>query len=422
MTEHENENPTAWTPPNIPEETVVVSHGPKRRPAAYLAVLIGLVAMAGGAVFFAKSLGSAEGGADTPVAAVQRLFDALGDEDALGMLETLLPSERDALIDPIKDVTRELGRLGILSENLDLGAIPGIELEFSGLKFSAEQIGPGVSVVGLDAGTVNYTVDPAKSPLGDFVRRFMSDEDNKVVRGSDTIAEGSGDDGTIATVERDGKWYVSLWYTVAEGARTSAGAPVPAFGNGIAARGAGSPEAAVEAFIRSAVLLDVRRLVELTPPEEMRALHDYAPLFIDAAEAGAREARKHYSAEVSVLKLAGSQTGDRALVKVDELEFEFAVPELGISAEYDGQCATIRGDFFGQDPMRQCGNGLGGVPIPGLPTLETPEIGFVAVREDGAWYVSPTRTLLEGIVATLKVLDRKDLDMFVQIFGGMSGG
>lgn len=421
MTEHENESPTTWTPPPIPEETVVVSQGPKRRPAAYVAVLVGLVAMAGGAVFFAKSLGSAEGGADTPVAAVQRLFDALGDEDALGMLETLLPSERDTLVDPIQDVTRELGRLGILSENLDLGAIPGIELEFSGLRFSAREIASGVSVVGLDAGSVRYSVDPAKSPLGSFVRQFMSEEDNKVQSGSDTLS--ADDEVSIATIKQGDKWYVSLWYTVAEGARMAAGAPVPAFGNGIAARGAASPEAAVEAFIRAGVLLDVRRLIELTPPEEMRALHDYAPLFIDAAEAGAREARNHYSAEVSVLKLAGTQTGNSALVKVDELEFSFEIPGLGMAAEYDGQCVTIRGGFFGGDtPQRQCGSGLGGVPVPGLPALATPEIGFVAVREGGQWFVSPTRTLLDGLVATLEVLDRKDLDMFVRIFGGMSGG
>ncbi|MGH2794055.1 MAG: hypothetical protein ACRDKG_07090 [Actinomycetota bacterium] len=421
MTDHEGTNPFQMPPAPLPEETLIVSPGPKRRPAAYLAVLIGLVAMAGGAVFFARSLGSVEGGADTPVAAVQRLFDALGNEDALGMLETLLPSERDSLSGPIQDVTRELGRLGILSEDVDLGSIQGIELDFSGLTFSAKDVASGVSVVTLDAGSSTYTVDPARSPLGDFVRGLMPEEANEVIKGSDDLSD---EDIAIATIKEGDKWFVSLWYSVAEGARTSLGAPVPPFGNGIVARGEATPEAAVEAFIRSAVLLEVRRLIELTPPEEARALHDYAPLFIDAAESGAREARKHYSAEVSVLKLAGSQTGDRAIVKVDELEFSFSIPELGIAAEYDGQCVTIRGgDFFGSDtPQRQCGTGLGAIPVPGFPQLQQPEIGFVAVREGGEWFVSPTATIFDGLIATLKGLDRNALEMFVQIFGGLSGG
>ncbi|MGH2784519.1 MAG: hypothetical protein ACRDJ1_04620 [Actinomycetota bacterium] len=421
MSEHEGTTPFQIPPPPaMPEETVIVSPGPRRRPAAYLAVLIGLVAMAGGAVFFARSLGSAEGGADTPVAAVQRLFDALGNEDALGMLETLLPSEREELSGPIQDLTRELGRLGILSDDVDLGSIQGVELDFSGLTFSTKQIASGLSVVTLDAGTSTYSVDPARSPLGDFVRGFMPDEANQVVRGTDDLSD---EDISIATVKEGDKWFVSLWYTVAEGARSSAGAPVPPFGNGLVARGEATPEAAVEAFIRSAVLLDVRRLIELTPPEEARALHDYAPLFIDVAEAGAREARKHYSAEVSVLKLNGTETGDKAVVKVAELEFSFSIPALGIAAEYDGECVTIEGGFFGSDqPQRQCGSGLRAIPVPGFSGLQQPEIGFVAVREGGQWYVSPTRTLFNGIVETLKALDRADLEMFVKIFGGLSGG
>lgn len=416
MTEHHDM--PRLPPPDLEPETIIASPPPRRRPAGYVAVVVGLVAMVGGAVFFARSLGSSSGGEDTPVAAVQRLFDAVSDEDALGVLETLLPSERDQLRGSLQDITRQLGRLGILTSDLDLGAIPGIELDFSGLKFATTELAPDVNSVTVEAGTSTYRVDPAKSPLGGFVRTLLPDEATRVVEGTDDLAN---EDILFTTIKEDGKWYVSLWYSVAEAARRDSGAPVPRFGDGIAARGESTPEAAVEQFIRAAVLLDVRRLIELTPPDEARALHDYAPLFIGPAEAGAKEARKHYSVEVSKLDLTGRLNGDRALVKIGEVHFAADLPELGISVSYDGECATVRGDFFGTDePIRQCSAGL--APVAGLPNIAAPDMGFVAVREGGEWFVSPSATVLDGLVAVLKVLKPSDLEMFKKIFMGMSGG
>ena len=416
MTENEGMLPSP--PPNLPPETIVETPGSRRRPAAYIAVVVGLLAMVGGAVFFARSLGSAEGGADTPVAAVQRMFDALADEDALGVLETLLPSERDQLRGSLQDITKELSRLGILSNDVDLGSIPGLELDFTGLTFSSQQIASGISTVKLEAGKSTYKVDPARSPIGDFLRPLLGEEANEVVQGTDDLSD---DDVFFTTVEEGDKWFVSLWYSIAEAARQEAGAPVPPFGNGIAARGAPTPEQAVEEMIRAGLLLDVRRMIELTPPNEARALHDYAPLFIEQAVAGAREARKHYEVEVSKLNLTGRVNGDRALVKVSEIEFNATIPSMGVSVEYDGKCVTVRGDFFGSDePQRQCGAGF--APATGLPGVPTPEIGFVAVREGGLWYISPTRTVLDGLLGTLRVLDRSHLETFKKVFGGLSGG
>lgn len=419
MNENEEMPPTQIPPPpSLPPETIVESPAAPRRPAAYIAVVIGLVAMVGGAVFFARSLGSAEGGADTPVAAVQRLFDALADEDAIGVLETLLPSERDPLRDSIQDITSELSRLGILSKNVDLGSIPGVELDFTGLTFSSRQIASGVSTVRLETGKSTYKIDGARSPIGDFLRPLLGEEANEVVQGSDDLSD---EDVFFTTIKEGDKWFVSLWYSIAEAARQEMKAPVPPFGNGIAARGAPTPEQAVEEMIRAAVLLDVRRLIELTPPVEARALHDYAPLFIDQAEAGARETRKLYDVEVRKLQLTGRVTGSTALVKVGELAFSAAIPSMGLSVDYDGECVTVVGDFFGSDaPQRQCGAGF--APAAGLPGVPTPKIGFVAVREGGLWYVSPTATMLDGILATLKALDGNTLEMFKKFFTQFSGG
>ena len=49
--------------------------------------------------------------------------------------------------------------------------------------------------------------------------------------------------------------------------------------------GADSPEEAVDEMISAIERVDVERMIELTPPDEMGVLHDYAPLFLDELRA-----------------------------------------------------------------------------------------------------------------------------------------
>lgn len=406
--------PFGAPPGAVPEEPsfampqpAVPSVPPRRRPAAYVAVALGLIGMVGGAVFFARSLGKTEGGGSTPVASVQKFFDALGDQDALGVLETLLPSERDLFRTSIQDIARELGRLGILRKDLNLNALNGIELDFTDIKLSTQTIAPGFNTVSVVSGRVRYSVNPT-GPLGDFVNSLLPAEAKKVTQGSQDLTP---EDFTFTTVKEGDNWYVSLWYSIAEGARKDAAAPVPQFGAGLVAKGAATPEQAIEQFLRAGVGLDVRRLVELLPPVEMRALHDYAPLFLPAAEAGVREAGKAFRAQIRTLKTSARTTGERAVVKIDEFTFAFEIPALGVAVDYDGTCVTLRGEMFGAGtPQRQCGGAGGSIPGFGLPNIGTPDVGFVAVREGGLWYVSPLGSVFDAILNTLKVLDRGDLD------------
>ena len=212
--------------PPVPFDAMGVTSSPaRRRPAAYAAVVIGLLGLVGGAIFFARSVtDKAATGAKTPELAVQRLFDALANEDALGVMETLAPAERDALSGRIQAITKELGRLGILSKDLDLGDIRGIDLAFTNLKFATESLAPGFSSVKLTQGRSTYRIDPASSPLGDYLRGVLPRSAAKAVSGSDDLA---GEDINFTVIQNDGSWYVSLWYTIAEAARRDAGAPLP---------------------------------------------------------------------------------------------------------------------------------------------------------------------------------------------------
>ncbi len=58
-----------------------------------------------------------------------------------------------------------------------------------------------------------------------------------------------------------------------------------------------------------------------------------------------------------------------------------------------------------------------------------PQLGFVTIRRDGAWYVSPSRTMLDTMTESLRQLDRASLDCIrdsieeqlggLDLFGGM---
>src|SRR6185436_20625078 len=96
------------------------------------------------------------------------------------------------------------------------------------------------------------------------------------------------------------------------------------------------------------------------------------------------------------LDLSSRTSGDEAVVKIDKLAFRLSVPGEGVTVDYDGKCATIKGveDFFGFGGAPICGDALSQQAIPGLNV--SPDIGIVAVREDGKWYVSPSRTVLDA--------------------------
>jgi hypothetical protein len=412
------------TPPPVPPDTTIFARGPAatstptRRPLAYLAVVIGLVAMTGGAIFFARSVGQSSG-VKTPEAAVQRMFDALSNEDFLGVIESLTPAERTLLSGRIQTIAHELGRLGILKEDLDLGDVAGIDLAFTDLKYRSQTLAEGFSAVELIAGKSTYRIDPASSPIGAFVRGLLPRGSSKVISGTDDL---SNEHAIFMAVQQDGSWYVSIGYSIAEQARRDAGAPLPKFGAGVAGRGAATPEAAVEAFLRAMALLDVRRLIELTPPDEAASLHDYAPLFLADLEKEAAAARRHYELSVPTLTLSGRVSGDEAIVRISKLAFRLSVPGEGVSVDYDGKCATIKGveDFLGLGNAPICGKELSRQAIPGLNL--NPEIGIAAVREDGSWYVSPSRTVLDAIIAILKALQPKTLDELKQFFQSFAFG
>lgn len=377
-----------------------------------VALVLGALAVAAAGVFAALALGGSGNGPEDPVRA---MMDAVQRGDALGMMEQLDPGERDALRQPLTDLVGELNRLDVLHD-ADLGHVTGIDVQVDDLELRHTTVRDDLARVAISGGKGSYRFDASKLPLGGFVRDLAGDALDATSSGSDTLRSTSADD-FVATVRRGDRWYVSIGYTVAENARQSAGVSIDSLRDGVAAKGADSPEAAVRELVEAGTNLDVRRVIELLPPDELAAVHDYARMFRDDAERSAAEARDGLRVTVPTLELDSETDGDHGRV---------FVRDVAVEGTADGRAFSLGDGCFdvaGEEPVHFCTDddpaalfgptfGTGSRVEP--PTLsfagKHAKIGIAVTRVDGKWYVSPTRTLLEGLVGELRLFQPRDLE------------
>ncbi|MCA1832328.1 MAG: hypothetical protein ABR548_04755 [Actinomycetota bacterium] len=385
----------------------------RRSPAAIATLIVGVLALVGGGIYAANNLVGTKSGAATPEDAARAFFASIANEDVLGLLDSMVPAERDAFREPLTEMRTQLVRLGALRKDFNLAHIEGINVNFQDLKFSTDRLSENVAVVGAIAGKESYRIDPQQLPLGTFVRDLAGEAlTGPATFGSDTIDP--TDDAKVAVVQKDGRWYWSLGYSIAESSREDSGAPAPNFGHGLAADGRESAAAAIEAALRAAVALDFETLIGITDPEEDAALHEYAPTFLAEAKALASNAAGAFRASITNLQLATEpKEGGVALVTIKHMEFKAGSTDGKFAVNFDGECFTSKGlgELF---PPKLCTDELKqGV---GLPQKQA-HVGFIAVQRGGLWYFSPVRTILDAVNATLKIMTPQDLDQVKNVLG-----
>lgn len=378
---------------------------PWRKAGIAIGVVVALVA----GLFGLASLNS-DGGQDSPEAAVRKLVDALENEDVLGALEAIVSGERAVLRGRIKEVAGQLRRLGILDDRLDLGHVPGADVTVQGLRLNTERLGDDVAAVRAESGTARLRIKGEELPLGPLLKDVVEDPGSI---SSPPPADLSEDDVMLVAVRRDGHWFVSFGYTIAELARRDGGAPVPKFGRGIAPKGAASPEAAVREVAAAAAGLDVRRLIELTPPGEADALHDYGPLFMPGAERVVASLREEgVRAEMPVLDLEVESSGDgEARVTLKRLVVNVVTGDDRFSFNYDGRCVSLSGSE-GELLPRFCRDDRNEQ----MPFSKSSFSYFTlsSVERDGDWFVSPTGSVLDAVLVSLRALEREELARVVR--------
>ena len=315
-----------------------------------------LLAAAGGFAVWRALAGPT--GAATPEEAASRFFESVGGDDLVGVVEIMLPSEREALVVPLTGMAVELARLGQLSDDVagedgQVANAPGLSVAFAESGQSGElvyEVTPlggrqDIQWVTVTAGTATVTFDPveAREILGEvFLDWFGAELDGA---GTEIQTEtvdlaveyAQGSPMQFAVVEEGGFWYVSLWYTVA-GLNTDGGAPDPL--TALTPIGAASPEEVSSELVRKAIELDPAGVAALLDPEEFRVLHDYWASFGPDLTDFATRARDDAAAgglvwSVESVTASSVERNGRTIATIDELA-------IGVTSTAEGAEADVR--------------------------------------------------------------------------------
>ena len=430
-----------WQPPepgggpaDIPVTAVELeprAPAPKKWSAGVvIAALVGGAAIAAGAVFGITRLtgDDSSGGAATPEEAGLALLTAFENEDVLGMIDVLLPGERETLKDPVTDLTDELRRLEVLSEEADLSAVSGVDLVLESESVRADETNVD-DIVNLDiSATGSGTVDGEELPIGDLVLDNVDSDLSEL----DTDASDESDEEVefrLAAVEEDGRWYLSLFHSLAETVRAEASEPVDIPRQGIAPVGGDSPEDAVDAFLAGVEELDLETLIAALNPDEFQALQRYAPIFLDDAQAELDREITDQDVTVTIADpeytVAGS--GDTRSLSIDYFQVEVTGEGETITVEFEDGCwkGTADGEEINSceladdtprleemfDDPEQIQDVLA-LFEETFADYENP--GFIVKQVDGQWYLSPFATGSEQLLAVLRALDRDEIDRLIE--------
>ena len=399
---------------------------PRRsRRGLIIGLVIALVVLAGGGVGTWFALSGNDSGADTPTAAAMKLASSISNSDVVGVAESLAPAEAALFTDPISDVTNELKRLKVLDSSADPKALSGVQVKTENLTFdeaAAEQVNDHVTITKLTAGTITITSDFSKLPLAkEFLDRAVP-RSARSAKGADTetinIADEvrkSGQPVRIATVEVDGEWYPSLLYTIADYALSDAGQKWPA--TSIPAAGAASSNEAVKEMLQAALDADVKRVIELLPPDEMAVLHDAGPAIIDAI----RDDAEPTGAKVLDLQTQSSPVNGGTRATLTSLKFqdpsgeEYSITKVGdcYAATGEGQSQRLCADEFATQMEDKIGTSLPSAVTDVLRHLSSgilgQGLGVITTEVNGKHYVSPLRTFVEQGMTVLRSLQPGDI-------------
>jgi len=407
-----------------------------------LVVVVALVAAAG-VWFFAfrdkNSTTASAGGESTPQASVTALFSTLSNSDPIGLADQLDPAEAALFTDLNSDIITELKRLEVLKSDASVDTLTGTKITVKDLAYAGdpEVINDHLQIVKLNAGTITVESNASDLPLSDsFKNTFGTQLDqvqpqSQTVNIADQVAENGGEPFRIATVERDGKWYVSFFYTIADNATHAAGLSNPTAADAIPAQGSDSPEDAVNTLIDAATKGDLKTIIAVTPPDEMGALHDYGQIILDQADAGS----------------LGNDMQDLGFT-IDKVSWDVSDVTGGKKVSIKSLDLTAQGQTLSIE--RDPANGSLTLTVPGQPTVTLDDnsidayiaqyadsgaldqqaidiikrefkqiigLGLVTTEVDGKWYVSPVRSVGDIFTSLLKGLEPGDIEYLIQLSG-----
>lgn len=405
---------------------------PRRsRRAPLIAAIATAAVIAGGAASFVAFSNTNSGfrGAASPQEAVTSLVRDLNKSDLLGILDHLPPGERSALLDPLNEAISQAKRLRVLRATADPGRVSGVDVTATGIAFNKngdETINDHVTVVKLVGGTVDINADLSRVP---FTQQYL----DAVFPGGVPASATSHETINLAQVDRDsgpvriaaekvgGKWYPSLFYTIADAAVHQSGRGNPGPADYIAPKGAASAVGAVKQAIVALQNGDYQRLIELTSPDELRVLHDYGGVILRSSSPSASTKLTIKNLQLTTRKVSGATRVSLTSVTVDAPGHETTVAvsgdclEITADGDYRKFCAGDIANALNSGPLRN--RPLTAEESAALSRFASgvPRIGIDVTSTDGQWYLNPVRSYLDLSNALLEPLQGNDLLVLLKL-------
>jgi hypothetical protein len=418
-------------PPTLSQPMVASGAGDAsgRSKKVLVGAVVGVLALGGAGVFAATQLtASNSGGADSPEALGEAVMASLEEEDALGVIDLLLPGERETFRGPFTEMISELTRLEVLSEDASLSDLQGFDVVLADRSVSVAETNVDDIVNITMTATATVNVDGVDLPIGEIITDNFGDEFD--IAELDATQTDLPFELPMTAVERDGRWYLSGMYTIAEAARADADiGEIPQ--SGIEAQGGDSPEGAIDVMLEGVEQLDLSVMIAALNPNEAEALQRYAPLFIDEAQQEIDDAPLDWQVTDVAYDVEGS--GSKRSVTVTELRIDGEFEEerdgetatVAFSAQLNDGCLVIESedesvdtcDLTSGDLTQDMSDSLFGTD--GLDELsaEFEDIladydppGITVNEVDGQWFVSPIGTGFDQLFALMRALDRGEIE------------
>ncbi len=427
-----------------PLPVYVAPEAVKRGRGKLVAAIAAGVMLLGGAGTAIAIRSNANSGAASPEAAVQSMMNSIEAGDWLGAMETMPQGERQFYVKVAEKSISEAKRLGFLSEAGSARKVSGIKIDFKDITMQSLTVSDRVARVTITGGSVTSDITASQLPMGDVLSKLMGHENATLTDQHNEQTITPNDDsskGFIGTVKDDEGWHVSLMYTAAENARGRKAMPKEA----IAAKGAASPEKAVEEMVRAGLSADVNRVVELVDPQEGAVFHDYGQLLVDAVSQDDIDTTGWPKVEEMQLTSTpgdwGTVVGVKKIVMVSTNSDNGSKDK--ITFEQSGDCTSMTDETDGEvmDPQRFCSsdvqdlflNGGDGTcdegdeacaranvakdvmrAITGRAAANPYQSGVVTRQIDGKWYVSPSSTVAAAIFRLTKLVERSDIEKILK--------
>ena len=389
-------------------------------------ILLVILLLATGALIITGRQG--QSGAASPTEVGERLVTAIEASDILGVIDIMDPGEREILLDTFINGTQELDRLGVIKKSSQ-SEVKLFQYKLQNVKIQERCVSDdicNVSLSGNISGSLNEQTD-----LGDVFRNTSAFKEVETIQdliyeltdNRNSSVQQSFDDIVFTTVRRDGRWYASIGFTLAELIRDDS----RPLGNnsGLIPYGKDSPGEAVDSLFRSIEIFDVRGVIQELDPWEFSPAQRYAELFVNSLKQSLEEETSNEGFDWDITRLTTEvveESSSTAQVRIKELSIQIkdwdyygeveTTTEIEITHSGNDIRLLIRDngrlesyqlrDFINNEINKS-------IVEPKYQEFLKTFMSVTAHKRDGKWFVSPIASISKMVLGIFQYLDRDDV-------------